>query len=180
MDHGPVCEAVILAAGGGRRMGGPKALLQVDGEPLLVQHVRAYESVGLRVTVVIGAEGERVRELLPRGARVVVNRDWARSDPAASAWLALEGLGDCLLSPVDLPPPSRETLVALLAANGDTVPSYQGRDGHPVRLAAPHRPGRLDERLREAARVAVSDPNCVLNFNVPADLAAWRSVSRPA
>lgn len=180
MDHGRFCDAVILAAGGGRRMGGPKALLTVDGEPLLAQHIRAYESAGLRVTVVIGAEAERVRAVIPSSARVVVNDAWATTDFAASAWLALAALGDCLLSPVDLPPPSQETIAALLSASGDAVPSYRGRDGHPVRLAAPHRPGRLDERLRHATRVPVNDPNCVLNFNLPADLAGWGSVSRPA
>lgn len=161
-------------------MGGPKALLRVDGEPLLVHHIRAYESVGLRVTVVLGAEAERVRAVLPPAVRVIENRDWATTDPAASAWLALEGLGDCLLSPVDLPPPRRETLVALLATSGDAVPRYRGVDGHPVRLAAPHHPGRLDERLRGAQRVDVADPGCVLNFNEPADLLRWGSVTRPA
>ncbi len=160
-------------------MGGPKALLRVDGEPLLLQHIRAYESVGLRVTVVLGAEAERVRAVLPPGVRAIENRDWASTDPAASAWLALQELGDCLLSPVDLPPPRRDTLAALLASSGDVVPCYQGRDGHPVRLAAPHRPGRLDQRLRDALRVEVTDPGCVLNFNVPADLLGWGSVSRP-
>jgi len=173
VEHARLREAVVLAAGGGRRMGRPKALLPLDGEPLLLWHIRAYASLGLRVTVVIGAEAPRVRAVVPAGVRVVENRDWAATDPAASAWLALEGLGDCLLSPVDLPPPRPETLAALIAATGDAVPRFRGRDGHPVRLAAPHRPGRLDERLRLAPRVEVSDPGCVLNFNVPGDLVGW-------
>ena len=48
--------AVILAAGSGRRMGGPKALLCMDGETLLHRTVRAALGAGCApVIAVIGA-----------------------------------------------------------------------------------------------------------------------------
>lgn len=48
--------AIILAAGSGRRMGGPKALLSLDGETLLQRAIRiAYESGCTPVLAVVGA-----------------------------------------------------------------------------------------------------------------------------
>ena len=173
-----VRDAVVLAAGGGQRMGLPKARLLVDGVPLLVRHVRCFESSGLAVTAVLGAEFEVIAALLPPSVRVVRNRRWARSDPATSAWLALQDLGDCLLTPVDTPPATLATLEALLGIEGDAVPTHAGRDGHPVKLCPPHRPGRLDDRLRGATRVRVDDPACILNLNTPQDVARWIAVSR--
>ncbi len=173
---GTVRDAVVLAAGGGQRMGLPKARLLVDGVPLLLQHVERFQGAGLVVTAVLGADFDDIAALLPRTVRVVRNPRWAETDPAHSAWLALQDLGDCLLAPVDTPPASPGTLQRLLRADGDAVPSFDGHDGHPVRLCAPHRPGRLDERLAGAPRLAVDDPACVLNLNTPADLATWRAV----
>jgi len=50
-----VIPALILAAGSGRRMGGPKALLVVDGEPLLQRTVRIALAAGCtRVFAVVG------------------------------------------------------------------------------------------------------------------------------
>ena len=43
--------AVILAAGAGRRMGGPKALLRVGGETLLRRAARAALEAGCRFTI---------------------------------------------------------------------------------------------------------------------------------
>ena len=42
----PPLPAVILAAGSGRRMGGPKALLRLDGSTLLQRAVRAAREAG--------------------------------------------------------------------------------------------------------------------------------------
>lgn len=174
-----VADAVVLAAGGGRRMGVPKARLLVDGVPLLLHHVRALHAAGLRVTAVLGADYAAVVRLLPATVRPLRNTNWATTDPATSAWLALATLGDCLVVPVDTPPAHADTLLALLDGPGDAVPTWQGRDGHPVRLRAPHAPGRLDTRLLGAARVPVHDPCCVLNLNTPADVEAWLAVRGP-
>ncbi|MCM2249826.1 MAG: NTP transferase domain-containing protein, partial [Geothrix sp.] len=47
--------AIILAAGSGRRMGGPKALLQLDGETLLRRVARAALEAGCApVMAVVG------------------------------------------------------------------------------------------------------------------------------
>jgi len=168
-----VNDAVILAAGGSTRMGEPKALLPVGGEPLVCAHVRAFQNVGLRVTVVLGAQAEAIAAVLPAGVNVVVNRAWATTGPAESAALGLQGLGPALLTPVDVPPANDADLRALIDASGPAVLSFDGRDGHPVRLDPPHTLLRLDVRLQLAERIPSGDADRLLNLNTPEDWAAW-------
>lgn len=171
---------VVLTAGASRRMGVPKALLDLDGEPLIRVHVRRFRDAGLRVVVVVGAVIEPIRAILPPDVTVVVNPDWESTGPAESLALALALAPDAtaLVTPVDVPPARPSTLRALLAGVGDAVPTWSGVDGHPVRLDPPHPPGRLDHRLVGARRVAVDDPDVVLNLNTPEAWAAWLSRRR--
>lgn len=76
---------VLLAAGAGRRLGhGPKALLVLEGEPLVVRMVRALLGGGCdEVVVVVGADGDQVRQVLhevfgspPGHLCIVVNEAW--------------------------------------------------------------------------------------------------------
>ncbi|HND31626.1 MAG TPA: NTP transferase domain-containing protein [Myxococcota bacterium] len=167
-----VVTAVILCAGGSRRMGHPKGLLPLDGSTLLRVQVERFLAAGLPVRVVLGSRAREHFPQLPPGVEVELNFRWATTDMATSAAPALRGT--VLLQPVDVPPPTPDSLARLLACTGDAVPRVAGQDGHPVRLEAPHPPGRLDHRLRHAARVEVEDPDCTLNLNHPADWEAWR------
>ena len=56
MPPSPVA-GLLLAAGGGRRMGRPKAAVEVDGEALLVRAVRALAAAGVTPTVVVLGAG---------------------------------------------------------------------------------------------------------------------------
>ncbi|HVS14258.1 MAG TPA: nucleotidyltransferase family protein [Thermoanaerobaculia bacterium] len=61
-------QAVVLAAGRGRRMGAltdehPKPLLAIEGRPILLHQLDALAAIGIeRVAVVVGYLGERVVE----------------------------------------------------------------------------------------------------------------------
>lgn len=167
-----VVTAVILCAGGSRRMGQPKGLLPLDGSTLLRVQVERFFAAGLPVRVVLGSRAREHFSQLPPGVEVELNLRWASTDMATSAAPALRG--DVLLQPVDVPPPAPETLAQLLACAGNVVPCVAGQDGHPVRLEAPHPPGRLDHRLRHAVRLEVADVDCTLNLNHPADWESWR------
>jgi CTP:molybdopterin cytidylyltransferase MocA len=70
---------LLLAAGGGRRFGGPKALAVVDGERFVERGIRLLAGAGCTpVAVVLGADADRIRgEADLRGAEVVVNPGWA-------------------------------------------------------------------------------------------------------
>ena len=169
---------LIVSAGGSTRMGQPKGLLLWKGVPLLRAQVLALQAVGLPVTVVLGCRTAEHLAVLPPGVRVVLNPRWAQTDMAASVALALAG--PMLLQPVDVPPPTVETLRLLLSVQQDAVPQFAGGDGHPVRLQPPHLPGRLDLRLAGARRIPVRDPHCVRNLNRPADWEEWLSAEGEA
>ncbi|MFT2019513.1 nucleotidyltransferase family protein [Streptomyces sp. 796.1] len=76
---GPVL-GLVLAAGGGRRLGGrPKALLDHGGRPLVERAVRALRAGGCApaVYVVLGAAAEQVRARADLAGCVLVdNPDW--------------------------------------------------------------------------------------------------------
>jgi len=70
--------AVILAAGGSRRFGGIKQLVELDGKSLLKRAIEtATGTLGNRVKLVLGLKSNKLqRETEGYDIEVVVNRDW--------------------------------------------------------------------------------------------------------
>jgi CTP:molybdopterin cytidylyltransferase MocA len=122
---------VLLAAGAGRRMGGPKALLHDDsGVPFLDRAIGALLEGGCAsVTVVLGASAEEAETLLAdagwrddAAVDVVVADDWA-TGMGASLRAGLDRLGArevavpaALVNLVDLPDVGAEVVRRVLAA----------------------------------------------------------------
>ena len=88
-------DAVVLAAGGSRRLGQPKQLLMRDGEPLVRRVARlAAATLPRRMVVVTGAHREAVMHAV-RGldCDCIHNPDWERG-LASSLQIAAEALSD--------------------------------------------------------------------------------------
>lgn len=137
---------LLLAAGAGRRMGGPKALVELGGETLVRRALRVLEAGGCEpLTVVVGAEAQRAAALVGDRARVVVAEDWAEGMGASlRAGLAAvaDGTQDAVVVHlVDLPGVTPEA-VARLAALGSPAAlaraAYAGVPAHPVLLGRAH------------------------------------------
>ncbi|QWB22157.1 MULTISPECIES: NTP transferase domain-containing protein [Streptomyces] len=140
---------VLLAAGGGRRLGGrPKALLPHRGRPLVEHAVRMLREGGCtRVHVVLGARSEEVREraVLP-GCVLVDNPDWEQgmgtSLRAGLDSLAGTGARAALVSLVDQPGIGARAVARVLGAyTGEeslVSAAYEGVRGHPVLFGAAH------------------------------------------
>jgi molybdenum cofactor cytidylyltransferase len=134
-------RAIILAAGEGRRFGGPKQLAVVRGRPLLthvVELARPWDPV-----VVLGAHADRVRPLVPLDVDLVLAPDWREGQAASLRAGAGEVPADAEWALVllgDQPFLTREVIDAVLAARGPDVDAvratYDGRPGHPVLLGA--------------------------------------------
>ena len=77
-EPGDAPAGLLLAAGGGTRLGRPKALVPFRGEPLVRRGVRLLRRGGCAsVTVVVGAAADEVIGLLAGTAvRIVENPDW--------------------------------------------------------------------------------------------------------
>ncbi|MFJ3582713.1 NTP transferase domain-containing protein [Streptomyces sp. NPDC090127] len=145
----PLVAGLLLAAGGGRRLGGrPKALLTHRGRPLVEHAVRVLREGGCEVVhVVLGASAELVRERaeLP-GCVLVDNPEWAQgmgsSLRVGLASLAAEALpvDAALVSLVDQPGIGAEAVArvrsAYRARDSLAAASYEGKRGHPVLFGA--------------------------------------------
>lgn len=191
-------RGLLLAAGAGRRMGVPKALLR-DGQgvPRLDRAVGALLDAGCdSVTVVLGAAADRARALLDEAGwaadptvDVVVAAEWeegmAASLRAGLTYLAETGdAADdaALVTLVDLPDVDAAVMARVLAAGADggslVRATYDGRPGHPVLIGRRHWEGVLatargDHGARAyLAEHAASRCEC-------GDLATGRDLDRP-
>lgn len=143
---------ILLAAGEGRRMGRPKALMHdPDGTSWLLRACAALDLGGCeRVIVVLGAAVEEARELLGDvPVDTIVAPDWAVGMSAslrAGLGFLVEGEA-ALLHLVDLPDVGPEVVARVLAAGdgraGLARAAYGGVPGHPVLLGRHHWPGVL-------------------------------------
>ena len=80
----------VLAGGRGRRMGGAKAMAELDGAPLIARPLAAARAAGLEAVVV----AKRATPL-PAGRAGVASSRTSRSHPLAGLVTALEhGAGD--------------------------------------------------------------------------------------
>lgn len=187
-------RGLLLAAGSGRRMGGPKALLRDDaGEAFVSRSVRVLREAGCDgVTVVVGAAADEVTGVLAgviaeEHVTVVVAEDWAAgmgaSLRAGLADRSLEGADAAVVSLVDLPdvgPAVVRRLLGAVPVEGTTLarPSYGGRPGHPVLIGRDHWAGvagtaQADRGAREYLRT--HEPVLV----ECGDLATGRDVDTP-
>jgi molybdenum cofactor cytidylyltransferase len=119
----PLIAAIVLAAGQSRRMGRPKQLVTIDGEPMVVRAVNtALASDAAEVIVVTGAYGDEVAEALQplrAGAgdrlRIIANPHY-ESGQASSIRSAIAAL-----------PPSREAALFLLVDQPFVTPALLQR-----------------------------------------------------
>ena len=153
----PTPAGLLLAAGAGRRMGRPKALVHgSDGDPWVVMAARALHDGGCaRVVVVAGAESEAVAELvtpLP-WADVVVAERWGEGmGPSLATGLEAltAGHASCaVVGLVDTPDVGAAVVHRVLAEVGAAPAAlgraaYQGVPGHPVVLGREHWAGVAD------------------------------------
>jgi CTP:molybdopterin cytidylyltransferase MocA len=174
-------------------MGGPKALVELDGEPLVRRALRVLVDGGCTPRiVVVGAAADAVRAVLPAEVTVVDAPDWAEGMGASlrAGLAALPDVDAVLVHLVDLPGVTAAAVARLADGAGPSTlrrAAYQGRPAHPVVLGREHWAGvtavatgdagardylkdHPDLELVECADVATPD-----DVDTPDALARWIS-----
>ncbi|MGI8947460.1 MAG: nucleotidyltransferase family protein [Ornithinimicrobium sp.] len=195
--RGARVTGLLLAAGQGRRMGTPKALVEVEGQPLIQVAVTRMLAGGCAdVLVVLGAEAEHVvRRVSPQAERWADRVDstvcatWAqgmgeslRTGLAALAARGRQCPNVVLVHLVDLPDVTDEVINRVLEeAHGHSTlarAAYQGSPGHPVLLGQSHWQAVMDSATGDRGARAYlrrADPTLV----ECGDLATGRDVDTP-
>jgi CTP:molybdopterin cytidylyltransferase MocA len=210
MDSKGEVAGLLLAAGGGRRLGGrPKALLPYGDRPLVEHAVSVLQAGGCGpVHVVLGAAAAEVRERADlTGCVVVENPHWAEGmgsslraglaslaavDPAPSA---------TVIGLVDQPGVTGAAVARVVAAarEGDDLVSslvsamYDGRRGHPVLIGASRWAGvacsagedrgartYLREHAEQTVLVECGDISDHADIDTPADLRLLEAAAQRA
>lgn len=137
----PLITVLVLGAGKGERLGGPKALLMIDDRPLAALHAERRPA-NAEVVLVLRAEVARVLGPIP-GAVVVESTERDELGPAGSIHAAVRaGVLDrsdlILITPVDVPPAPPERVAPLLDALSDPARSpydaARWEHGHPIAI----------------------------------------------
>lgn len=180
---------LVLAAGAGVRMGGPKAVLpHPQGGALLTHALAVLRRAGCApVVAVIGAQASHVGRLAADADLVVVAQDWATGQ-SASLRAGLEalqptGAQSVLVLLVDVPDVTAEVVarVVKVAGVGPDVlarAAYDGIPGHPVVLGRDHWAGVVASATgdRGARDYLAGHDHLTVECG---DLATGRDVDRP-
>lgn len=184
---------ILLAAGQSRRMGFPKGLVKVNGQPLIAHQFRRFEEAGGQAACVILAEGDDTYvSLIPNWVTILRNpppdRGQFSSFQVGARWiLNSPQTPSAFALPLDVPAPQTKVWQTLAAALADGIdvalPVFQDKGGHPLllgrnflaRLAALPITERLDHQMHRLdpsalVRVPVEDPTILANWNTPTEM----------
>ncbi len=193
--------AVILAAGGAKRMGQLKQLLPLNGQPMVRQVTEAVCATGLaQMVAVVGARADDVRRALAGlPVEIIVNEAWPEgmSSSLRAGLRALRpDIRAVLVILADQPaltPTLLRALVDRYRATGAPLiaPFYHGRRGNPVLFDRSLLPellavtgdqgGRevIARHQEEMERINVDDPAVLLDVDTAQDLEKARGFHRP-
>jgi CTP:molybdopterin cytidylyltransferase MocA len=188
---------LVLAAGEGKRLGMPKALVSdISGIAWVARSVATLRSAGVDdVWVVVGAQADAVRARVPEDAQVVEAPDWDEGMGASlraglSALLrGSDEVAAVVVMLVDTPGTGSDVIHRLVSHGSPTGlvrATYGGRPGHPVVLGRAHWEGVLDSAQgdqgarnylagHEVTAVECGDLSDGVDIDTPDLLEAWRS-----
>jgi molybdenum cofactor cytidylyltransferase len=183
--------AVVLAAGRSGRMGSQKLLLPLGGKPVIARVVdELLLSPVQKVLVVVGRDGERIEQALPKRDVTFVSNPDPEGDMLSSVRCGLRSLPETckavLLALGDQPAINHELIGELIHAFREhgrsiVVPAHGKSRGHPM-LFASHfckevltyydgigLHGLLDAHPDEVFKIPVSNASVLEDMDTPED-----------
>ena len=111
-------SGAVLTGGAGRRMGRPKALVEVDGRAMVLRVADALAAGGCPVVRLVGGD----RRLADVTGLDMIDDLWPGEGPLGGVIAALEAVrGDVLVAACDLPDLDAATVAAVIAGGAGTV-----------------------------------------------------------
>lgn len=180
--------AIILAAGAGKRMGTPKALMTVEGQPWWRMQADRLRAIGVPALWIINEQVAAAMQgdTPTRHALMDSSKPMLASALAGVQLLAADPPQGVFILPIDTPAPRPQVWADLAATNAVASPTVGGSSGHPLYapwawIADRLRTGsinpdtdRLDTLIAgDRVTVPTDDPDAITNLNRPEDLANW-------
>lgn len=152
MEESALCErgnkvkkikegAIILAAGMSSRMGDFKPVLKIGNLSILERIILTFQDAGITEIVLITGNKARIVEDLVKNMNVTClhNHDFATTQMLDSVKIGLKYLEQqcerILITPIDIPLFSKETVMKLKASQGVFInPVHGGVKGHPFMI----------------------------------------------
>jgi molybdenum cofactor cytidylyltransferase len=164
--------AIIIAAGSSSRLGQPKQLLVVDGEPMLQRAIRVSREAGASpVFVVLGAYQELIKEQIDFGSAIIVANDGWEEGMASSVRAGVKAVqtraadaDGVLLMICDQPRVTAEHLrlmIKTFQANAGAVviaSAYSDTRGTPVLFPKTAVPDLISPHGDRGARALLANP----------------------
>ncbi|MDZ4755934.1 MAG: nucleotidyltransferase family protein [Phycisphaerae bacterium] len=195
-ELGGTSVVVVLAAGRGLRMGGPKALMTVLGQSWWRLQAERISATEREAVWVVSPEVRAAITLHPAAPAWLTDADptapmFSSIVAGVNAARGFARLRWVHVLPVDVPAPHAATLNALeVAADtaGVAVPAHAGKTGHPICLTmrwieatlfpalehASVESRRLDVLAAQSRTIVeVADADVVVNLNTPDAVAQW-------
>ena len=176
-------DAIVLTAGASKRLGEPKAFVDIHGESLIEILIRKLKGKKLRIIIVTRVE--LFNEMEKLGEKVVINTH-PESGRTGSIQCGIKELESerCLIVPVDRPGFSNATIEKLINLEKTSCPSKNGRGGHPVVLSKEDcekilssNPSTPLRDIINPVKIEVDDEFLHLNIDSPNDLEKLRKIT---
>ena len=176
-------DAIVLTAGASKRLGEPKALVDIHGESLIEILIRKLKGKKLRIIIVTRVE--LFNEMEKLGEKVVINTH-PESGRTGSIQCGIKELESdrCLIVPVDRPGFSNATIEKLINLEKTSCPSKNGKGGHPVILSKEDcekilssNPSTPLRDIINPIKIEVDDDFLHLNIDSPKDLEKLREIT---
>ena len=177
--------AIILSGGLSKRLGKPKALVEVNGRTLLEHAIEKLHNFGCNPIVVVVNKDLQFEALMrSKGAVIVVNKN-PEKGRTGSLKIGLNSIlselgrmpKSVIMSPMDRPGWKSGHIAKLLESNVSSCLFQNGKKGHPVHLVKKDLLNVLnaldDAPLRDLVdfdTVEINDGLLSLNIDTPNDL----------
>ena len=183
-------NAIVLAAGRSTRMGQQKLLMPYGDSTLVGSVLENLQRGGVNdIVVVVGTDADAVRdELSGHTVRFVENPDVDRGmlSSVRCGIAAIDNADALMVALGDMPAVNEDVVRTLLARHNRfddaiTIPTYDGRRGHPVVIGCGHRDailerfddvglrGLMQEQAAVIQEVAMNSDGVLIDLDTPED-----------